>query len=75
MSAFPVPVTHNYQRVSPWSGGVRLRADESHSDGAITFSLQPIPSLDPIEAQGEFTVHPLTAKDFEKICGTARFDR
>jgi hypothetical protein len=61
--------------VEEFRDGSRYRADDSHPDGVTGLSEKPMPTLDDIEAQPEFTVHPLTAQEFECIWETARYDR
>jgi hypothetical protein len=63
------------RKVEEFRDGVRLRADAAHPDGETQLSYEPMPALDFIEAQAEFTVHPLTAEEFQQVWETARYER
>jgi hypothetical protein len=63
------------RKVEEFRDGVRLRADAAHPDGETALSYEPMPSLDFIEAQPEFTVHACTSEEFEQVWVTARYAR
>jgi hypothetical protein len=63
------------RKVEEFPDGVRLRADREHPDGETALSWEPMPSLEFIDAQAEFTTHPLTAEEFEAVWASARYHR
>lgn len=63
------------RKVEEFRDGVRLRADAEHPDGETALSWEPIPSLEFIDAQDEFTTHSLTQPEFEEVWTSARYER
>lgn len=63
------------RKVEHFRDGTRLRADPQHPDGETGLGLMPVPPLDAIDAQLEFTVEPLTADGFEAVWRTASYTR
>ena len=63
------------RKVEEFPDGTRLRADAEHPDGETALSWEPMPSLDFIDAQEEFTTHPLTQEEFEEVWASARYER
>lgn len=63
------------RKVEEFRDGIRLRADAAHPDGETGLSEKPLPSLDDIRAQAEFTVRDLTAAEFEQVWASATYSR
>ena len=63
------------RKVEEFRDGTRLRADTAHPDGETGLSEKPLPSLDDIRAQAEFTLRDLTAAEFEQVWATATYSR
>lgn len=61
--------------VEEFRDGTRFRADAAHPDGVTGLSEKPLPPLEDIDEQDAFTVHPLTADEFQRIWDSARYDR
>jgi hypothetical protein len=63
------------RKVEEFRDGVRLRADAAHPDGETGLSEKPLADLADIEGQAEFTVHALTAEEFDQVWQAATYSR
>lgn len=61
--------------VEEFRDGTRLRADQEKPDGETRLSERPLPSLEAIDGQAEFSVHPVTAEQFEQVWRSAAYSR
>jgi hypothetical protein len=63
------------RKIEEFRDGVRLRADVEHPDGETALSSEPMPSLEFIDAQDEFSTQPLTKAEFEEVWASAQYQR
>ena len=66
---------NDLRAVEDFRDGTRLRADQEHRDGETRLSEKPLPSLEDMAAQAEFSVRPLAADEFEQVWRSAAYSR